>query len=327
VSGIVKGLGLAEPGVVLKLRPGVQEVVANGEVEAIGLAVALTVIIASQPARVRQEGLAAVRASLACVAMPIRSYNPSVLDSRDKRRMAIGCLCALLLVVIAGPAAWVAVVMLSSTASLSDRLAEAGVIIAGGTLVLALIAAVVAVMAYAAATGLPDLKLQVSFPSSDVNRPRFQGRTGEEDGWFYAQGYKQTTGTVLLRNESAYSAKNPAVIVRLQNLYFLGNPDATLSSGWVVIGFASALGITAVQWDGGPNYSVHGKSVRQLPRLRLEELKHPVDRGPAGLTFELLADGYRREVYLPVELHLTAEQEEPGEQDRAEPEQLPPVWL
>jgi hypothetical protein len=259
--------------------------------------------------------------------MPISSYDPRVLDSRDKRRMAIGCLCVVLLVVMAGVAVWVALVLSSNAHSFSDRLAEAGVIIAGGTLVLALIAAVVAVMAYAAATGQPDLKLQVSFPFSTVNRPKIKAHRGKEEGWLLADHFKQTTGTVLLRNESVYSAKNPAVIVRLVNLYFLDNLDALRVAGWVVIGFANTLGITAVQWDGGPNYSVHGKSVRQLPPLSLQQLKHPLYRGPAGLSFELLADGYRREVYVPVELLLTPEQEEPAEQEPAEPEHLPPLWL
>jgi hypothetical protein len=249
-----------------------------------------------------------------------------MLDPGANRSTAIGLLCALLVAVAAGTAVWIALVLSSHAHSFSDRLAETGVIIAGATLVLALIAAVVAVMAYAAATGLPDLKLRVSFPFSAVNRPRFKAYAGEE-GWLYAEGFKQITGTILLRNESRYSAKNPAVTVRLDNLYVANSPEAPSLNGWIVIGFASTLGVTTVQWDGGPNYSVHGKSSRQLPPLNLQQLRYPVGRGPAGLWFELLADGYRREVYLPVELRLTAEQEEPAEKDRAEPESLPPLWL
>lgn len=247
----------------------------------------------------------------------------------NNRSTAIGLLCTLLAAVAAGTAVWIALVLSSHAHSFSDRLAEAGVIIAGATLVLALIAAVVAVMAYAAATGLPDLKFQVDFPFSRINWPRFRASSvDEEDGaWLYAESFKQTTGTILLRNDSAYSAKNPAVIVRLQNLYFLDDADAVLSAGWVVIGFANTLGVTAAQWDGGPNYSVHGKSIRQLPALRLQRLKHPLGRGPSGLSFELLADGYRREVFLPVEFRLPSEQEEPAEQDQAAPEEVPPRWL
>jgi hypothetical protein len=55
-------------------------------------------------------------------------------------------------------------------------------------------------------------------------------------------------------------------------------------------------------FNGGPNYSVHGKSVRQLPPLRLGRLKHLVGDGPPSILFELLADGYRQEVYMDVDL-------------------------
>jgi hypothetical protein len=117
------------------------------------------------------------------------------------------------------------------------------------------------------------------------------------------------------------------VTVRLENLYVASSPEEPSLNGWIVIGFANTLGITAVQWDGGPNYSVHGKSIRQLPPLDPRPLRQPVDRGPAGLSFELLADGYRREVLIPVELRLAPEQEQPPEQEVTEPEHLPPHWL
>jgi hypothetical protein len=37
-----------------------------------------------------------------------------------------------------------------------------------------------------------------------------------------------------------------------------------------------------------------------LPPLNLVQLSYPVDRGPASLEFVLLADGYRREISVPV---------------------------
>src|SRR5258707_8330108 len=82
-------------------------------------------------------------------------------DSRRQRRAAIAALGLVLAVVTALVALWVNAVLSSSSHTFSDHLAEASAIIAGGTLLLALIAAVVAVMAYAVATGQPDLKLQV----------------------------------------------------------------------------------------------------------------------------------------------------------------------
>jgi hypothetical protein len=227
------------------------------------------------------------------------------IDSVAKRRITIIALCVLFMAVMAGVTVWVVAVLSSSAHSFSDRLAEATAIIAGRTLLLALIAAIVAVMAYAAATGLPDLKLQVSFPFSTVNCPRFEA-IKDEHGSINSRPFKQTTGTVLLRNESAYSAKNPAVIVPLESMYAAGDFDQLRNAGWVITGFSNTNGVTAVQWDGGPNYSVHGKSVRQLPPLQIQRLIHRDKDGapgfdPPGFWVELLADGYRRVIFVPVD--------------------------
>lgn len=62
------------------------------------------------------------------------------------------------------------------------------------------------------------------------------------------------------------------------------------------------LGIVAFQWDGGPNYAIHGHSTRYLPELNLQGLRGIRERPPT-IVIRLLADGYsRREIILPVEL-------------------------
>lgn len=53
--------------------------------------------------------------------------------------------------------------LVTSEGNFSAHIAESGDVLAGGTLVLALVAEVVTVQAHAAASGLPDLKLQVGF--------------------------------------------------------------------------------------------------------------------------------------------------------------------
>lgn len=108
----------------------------------------------------------------------------------------------------------VIVVALTSSAGLADRLAEAGVALGGATLLLAAVAAVVALLAYAASTGLPDIQLSVHFPFSTANNPQFEADT-EEGGRLKAKDFKQIRATILLRNNSGYSARNPAVAIRL----------------------------------------------------------------------------------------------------------------
>ena len=68
-----------------------------------------------------------------------------------------------------------------------------------------------------------------------------------------------------------------------------------------MIDFSNTHGITAMQWDGGPSYSIHGHSTRRLPNLFLTNLWAISDLGTPALVFEILADGYRKEITLPVD--------------------------
>src|SRR5262249_33925546 len=100
---------------------------------------------------------------------------------------------------------------LTSHASTADRLVAAGDVLVGATLLLAAIAALVALLAYAASTGLPNIRLRLEQHGRSPNNPSFEA--GEQpDGIMAFQTVKLK---VLLWNESGYSAKNPALTIRL----------------------------------------------------------------------------------------------------------------
>ena len=95
---------------------------------------------------------------------------------------------------------------------LSDRLAAAGDILASAMLLLTVFAGLVALRAYAVSTGLPDLKLQVLFEFSEFNNPVFECKSGPGmDRFSVIAPFKQTASTISIRNDSRYSARNPAV--------------------------------------------------------------------------------------------------------------------
>jgi hypothetical protein len=127
-----------------------------------------------------------------------------------------------------------------------------------------------------------------------------------DGGRLRAVAFKQTWCTISLRNTSGYSARNPAVIVRLHGMVFL-NRDHSLAKEWIVIDFSNTNGIKGIQWDGGPTYSIHGRSVRRLPALDLADLTCIPAWGDPAITFEILSDGYRRETSVPV--HFTVDEE------------------
>jgi hypothetical protein len=205
-------------------------------------------------------------------------------------------------------------VALTSSESLADRLAWAAVVFAGTTLLLAGIAAVVALLAYAVSTGLPDIQLCMRFPFSAVNNPKFEA-DAQDDGRLKARQFKQVRAELLLRNKSSYSAKNPAVIVRMNAMVFVhgfikqvsqtADPPLFLEKDplgeWVVIGYSNTNGTKEVQWDGGLNFSIHGNSTRRLPDLELYHLTAVPEWGTPEIIVEILADGYRKVVSLPAD--------------------------
>jgi hypothetical protein len=213
------------------------------------------------------------------------------------------------------------VVALTSPGNAADRLAAAGDVLVGATLLLAVIAALVALLAYAVSTGPPNLQLSVQFSGLTSNTFRTIGEDPSKDGLIKLR--VSLPGRVLLRNQSSYSAKNPAFIVRLHALAFsgIGGFDK-----WTVIDMvdSSTAGwryplYTTIQWDGGPTYSIHGHSVRRLPNLDFTDLLHSSRWGPPSVTFEILAEGYRKEISCPVEI-LMDDKSLYGPQEKINPE-------
>jgi len=206
-------------------------------------------------------------------------------DSRLRRRVTLGFYAALLLAVAGEIVHIVATVIASRTAALPNRLAETGDWLAGGTLALAVIAGLVALQAYASATGLPRLQLSVRFVRRSVD--------GNDSEPTPIASSEKSLGPVTVmfevRNASSYSARNPAIAITLQGPHFASQAP-TLGEGWAIT-YGDHEQILEIQWDGGPVYSIHGHSVR-----RLQFTVDIIDYGskPSPMVVELLAEGYRR---------------------------------
>jgi hypothetical protein len=87
---------------------------------------------------------------------------------------------------------------------------------------------------------------------------------------------------------------------------------------WVVIGYSNTNGTTEVQWDGGPNFSIHGNSTRRLPSLYLDRLTAVPEWGTPEITVEILADGYRKVVSLPADFRVEGKSRWPQEEVKPE---------
>ena len=151
-------------------------------------------------------------------------------DSQLRRKVFLGATGAAV-AVITTITAILTLLALTSSAHTADRLAAAGDVLVGATLLLAAIAALVALLAYAVSTGAPDIQLSVQFDRSTPNNPAFEADI-EGGGALKAKTFTRNLGKVLLRNNSGYSAKNPAVIVRLHGMFFSSSDPPSFEKEW-----------------------------------------------------------------------------------------------
>jgi hypothetical protein len=204
----------------------------------------------------------------------------------------------------------------------TDRVTDIGAIFTFATLLLGLIAGLVAISAYAVSTGQPNLKVRILFSYQDhFNQPVFEtvGETepGYDEDKVIAAGESWTkVAYIWIKNSSSYSAKSPAVIISLDPDYSaypkmaipreLPGPtdekDSSPSkpandwnqSSWKDIEFsANGKDVFAMQWDGGP-YPIHGHSIRRLPNLSFDGLFCKSSEGQS--TIELPASNGKCEV-------------------------------
>jgi len=223
-----------------------------------------------------------------------------VRNSRIRRWMLLVAYSALLVVVLAVMLV-VSVGFFHSKELLSDKLAEVADVIAGGTAVLAVIAGLVAIQAYAAATGLPKLEIQVWFETSEKNRPIFRIRD-IGNGLFETIPLSQTRALISLRNRSHYGARNVVVTIKLESIAADANDilsaTGTAADEWKTFSFPDAAfgeRELVVQWQSSPDVIFHGGAYRRLPDLDLGLLRYSSSWPPPEMVAELFADGgYRR---------------------------------
>lgn len=170
-----------------------------------------------------------------------------------------------------------------------DKVLIVNTVIAACALALVGWGVIVALAAYIIATGNPDLAPEITFNFSNVNEPVFKAKVDfpEPGGGLPTEPFKQMDGRVVIRNRSKYAARNPGVLIELDGLGIYPPPDL---GDWRVISSANMVGITAIQWDGGADYIVHGKWHRTLPSLDFRGLasfsSHP------HLIVSIAADGF-----------------------------------
>jgi hypothetical protein len=158
------------------------------------------------------------------------------------------------------------------------RLAALAAIFAGGAVWVAIVAGIVAVVAYALASERPSLRIELRMPHSQPDTPVLCFDP-EERAYVKLLKFDQLTVRIRLHNTSDFSARNPAVRVETIGLEWRREEAQTLDmdpppgyprDGWEAVEPTHPDATAAYQWDGGLNNSIHGPNwFRDLPSLPL----------------------------------------------------------
>ena len=226
---------------------------------------------------------------------------------RSRRIWLIGIYAIVLMVIASGMLLGTAAFVDGSRSSLPTRLGEIADVLACGASLLAFIGTLIALQAFAVATGLPDLEIQIWFGTSPKNVISFHAVKVGAEFLNCSADRGQTVALITIRNKGVYPARNPAVLISLAHV--TTSFEASSSSGpWSYIDWpSSSVGEredVKVVWGGQDASIIHGGSALRLPSLKLGDLSHEVTRGVPELVAEILADGYRREVRLPIYFEL-----------------------
>lgn len=154
-----------------------------------------------------------------------------------------------------------------------DRIATLGAIFAASAVYIALVAGVIALVAYVVASERPNLRIELLFTYSEPDKPELFF-----DPTF--QPYRLGSGGQLqfiirLHNDSQYSARSPAVRVELFNIgppgLQIGGQSGSLPPwGTAAPTSDEVVGGFGVVWLAGANVTVHGPDwYIDLPPLSL----------------------------------------------------------
>jgi hypothetical protein len=229
-----------------------------------------------------------------------------VRDSRRRRLTALWA-CGTILIGIAGATLAYAISIWPSP----RQSVAVGDVLTLGTLVIAVAAGLIALVAFAVSTGQPilEFKIQIdSMPAADD--PTFattEGNLKNEGTDEVAlvvekcETPERSTAYIWIRNRSRYSARNPMITMAPDDrggfksgsdLHVRESPAGRWEAieGWGPNeAYHSAGDFRLIQWDGGVlTNTIHGKSTRRLPELSFVGFYHY--GGDATLGVTLLAD-------------------------------------
>lgn len=185
-----------------------------------------------------------------------------------RRHPGVIWVVALLAFTAAGTIA-ILVVWAARLSTSSDELAAAGVVLAGGTFALALLAAGLAAVAFAQSIRRPKLSVRAELVFAGTQAQQNEV-VGIESPGFIPQlpaACRLPAGAVLttVDNDGDATARNVTVLLQISGLFALVAP--ALAGGWHDLLIDPAGAMVTLAWEGGADYAVHPRVPRILPKV------------------------------------------------------------
>jgi len=234
----------------------------------------------------------------------------SKLDTRDMRRLGLWAAIVGVLLPLA-ILAFVAIYTSQANLSYGDHAALVGTTAAFAAVFLTVEAAIVAILAYWAATQVPDLDIIVGPHGAESADVRLRARTYVDDA---GVRIVQPSDTVLkltlaLECRTKVSARHPAV-----HIEFVGLKVPRPQPGWQDFQNQWHGWTGELQWDGGSDEIVHWRLKRPLPPVSLHGGVIDTQCRQHKLLIDVVADGFHkhdeRDLHLDLQEMVTCESAE-----------------
>jgi hypothetical protein len=139
--------------------------------------------------------------------------------------------------------------------------------------------------------GTPDLRLKFTLPSGRHNESGCTvSKEPDSPDETVANEY---VANIIVLNTSSHAARSPVLSIGFRAAAIKADMYAGSRDWTPTARDPNTRDILALQWVGGPKYTIRGSSSLNLPELNLQGLSR-LDTGTPEIVIRLLADGYSR---------------------------------
>jgi hypothetical protein len=218
-------------------------------------------------------------------------------DAKARRRLQIVLYLIAIVAAVLLALILVGAIVFRSGFSPSDQLSAVNDVLAGAALFLALAAGLITLQSFAAATGIPEVRVEAWFGADRAGDLVVVAERGADGTLRSVEVPGQARLNVRLENTAAFDAVDPIVSISCQGLLFAREMDER-TNGWHVVDAHDGRGAVMAEWVG--DAPLHRRAARRLPTLDLVSIIRERNAPAATITVRVTGVGYLQDFPIPV---------------------------